>query len=382
MSANNLAITKAYRDGADLTEAILDGIKDDVEAWGADTVDNLNQLRLDIFGSSYSFDNDGAANNTTAMNIGQTITPAATGTALNVVATALTTGIGLDLGDADALTSGTPILVASNSSNASSRYLISVTNSNTAATGTHCLEVTQAAAATGIQVNSSGATGTSMRVDCTHATSGQIGSYVQFFRTSNSGYSFFEGASNNGADTDVRLRGDGEISGDAGAYVTPAADYAEMFECIDREGIEPGYFVTVEEGKVRVATDKDPFILGLVSGKPAVVADTDWNRWAHKYLCDEFNRPVRDEKGNRVLNPKFDPARAHQTRQDRPEWVAVGMLGKLNVRIKSAVKSQYVDVDKDGCACAGSKYRVLETVLPYTAKKGYGVLKIVFRGKE
>ena len=39
-----------------------------------------------------------------------------------------------------------------------------------------------------------------------------------------------------------------------------------------------------------VKSGKKSKVLGVVSGKPAIVADTDWNRWAHKYLYDEFNR--------------------------------------------------------------------------------------------
>ncbi|WP_251026853.1 MULTISPECIES: peptidase G2 autoproteolytic cleavage domain-containing protein [unclassified Bacillus (in: firmicutes)] len=47
-----------------------------------------------------------------------------------------------------------------------------------------------------------------------------------------------------------------------GAYLTPAGDYAEMFETADGNSIDAGYFVTVsKEDKIRKATSNDSFIL-------------------------------------------------------------------------------------------------------------------------
>jgi len=77
------------------------------------------------------------------MNVGQTITPTATGIALDVAGGATTTGKGLDMTDFDAITTGTIIDVASNSSSTGSRSLVNIVNSNSSASGTVCLFVQQ-----------------------------------------------------------------------------------------------------------------------------------------------------------------------------------------------------------------------------------------------
>ncbi|MFP3511449.1 peptidase G2 autoproteolytic cleavage domain-containing protein [Peribacillus sp. SIMBA_075] len=54
-----------------------------------------------------------------------------------------------------------------------------------------------------------------------------------------------------------------------GAYLTPAGDYAEMFETADGNSIDVGYFVTVStEDKIQKAASNDLFILGITSATP------------------------------------------------------------------------------------------------------------------
>lgn len=422
MAANTLLITKAYRDGIAFSESIVDGMRSDLHSWAQDTVDNLNQLRLDVFGSSYSYDNDGLANNTNPMNVQQTITPTATITALDIASSALTTGTGVDMSDLDALTTGRGFNLVSNSSDTNTRQLFRAINDNTAATGCTPIYVQQDAALRAVYINQTAnaeavtidadgtgaagngclfidheGTGPGLNVDvagdpATNAMRLVVGSgafstdafHINAVRAANSAYDFITASSGNDADVEFRARGDGEIYGDGAAYNSPAADYAEMFECVDKAGIEPGYFVTFDEkepNKIRKATAGDKYILGLVSGKPAVIGDTAWNHWAKKYLYDEFNRYVLDEDGHRILNPKHREG-VYIPRSERPEWVAVGLLGKLNVRVKQNVMGKFVDVDDEGFAKEGNTYRVMETVMPYNEKKGYGVIKIIFRGKE
>ena len=421
MAANTLVITKAYRDGIAFTEAIVDGIRSDLQSWGQDAVDNLNQMRLDVFGSSYAYDNDGLANNTNPMNVQQTITPTATITGLSLAGASLTTGTGIDINTLDALSTGFGLRVRSNSTDVGTRFLVDILNDNTAATAALCLRSVQDSTADNVEFQSTGnsrtlfvnkdgtgigtafhvdneGTGYAMVVESStdnntaiiegeNATMTTDILVLNAIRAANTAYDFLTARSGDSADVEVRLRGDGEVSGDAAAYVTPAADYAEMFECIDQKGIEPGYFVTLEKdtGMIRKATSKDKYILGTVSGKPAVVADTDWNRWAHKYLYDEFNRYLFDEAGNRILNPKFNPRLIHATRMERPEWVPVALLGKVNVRTAEDITEEFIDVNSKGLAVNGITYRVLSIVRQKSKdpdKTGYGVVKIIFRGKE
>ena len=62
MAQYDLDITVLYANGEVLYAAHLDAVVNDVEVWANRTKLNLNQLALDVFGTGYSFDNDGLAN--------------------------------------------------------------------------------------------------------------------------------------------------------------------------------------------------------------------------------------------------------------------------------------------------------------------------------
>ncbi|MBP1904649.1 hypothetical protein J2Z32_001272 [Paenibacillus turicensis] len=168
-----------------------------------------------------------------------------------------------------------------------------------------------------------------------------------------------------------------------GTVMSPAADYAEMFETVDGLPLEPGYFVTSDKQKIRIATDEDNYILGITSGRPSVVGGAYHLNWQGKYAVDEWGRvkyeevqipEEKDEQGHTmmeieptvikraVLNPNFDASRSYTSRIDRPEWVAVGMLGKLLVRDDgTCVENGFCRPNRDGIATASEEgYRVLE----------------------
>lgn len=68
---------------------------------------------------------------------------ATTTIALDIVAGSLTTGSAIDLGDADALTTGTLVNIYSNASSTSTRALVRIVNDDSAATGTTPLQIHQ-----------------------------------------------------------------------------------------------------------------------------------------------------------------------------------------------------------------------------------------------
>ena len=164
-------------------------------------------------------------------------------------------------------------------------------------------------------------------------------------RANTSAYNFLICQSNNGSDSEFVLRGDGNGYAD-GSWNGGGADYAEFFEwsdgnakAEDRRGIS----VVLDGDKIRKAvTGEEP--IGVISGNPSVVGDADIDRWKGKYLRDDYGTyiqedyEVEDDDGNTVvqqrrkLNPDYDPDTEYVTRENRPEWDTVGLMGKLRIR--------------------------------------------------
>ncbi len=174
---------------------------------------------------------------------------------------------------------------------------------------------------------------------------------------------------------------------DGNAYIDVAwhaggADYAELFETASGGPMEPGYFVTFNGGdKIRKATESDSYILGVSAAASGVVANAGELHWKHKYLTDEWGAlqyqeaeiPAQRGADGQVLlpahtvkqpalNPEWDPKREYVPRARRPEWVCVGLLGRLPVRDDgTCVPGGYCGPDARGVAtAAASGCRVLK----------------------
>ena len=174
------------------------------------------------------------------------------------------------------------------------------------------------------------------------------------------------------ADPIFQVQGDGSIQAD-GAFSTPASDYAEYFEWADgnpnRED-RTGMTVSLVGAKIKIAESGED-VLGVVSAMPGVVGDAKEMEWQGKFLRDDFGRFITesyhyfewtndrgtvetepsygdltkvpenavrkdtDGAGNPLLRPKYnpdyDPSITYIPRSQRPEWAAVGLLGKLRV---------------------------------------------------
>ena len=185
------------------------------------------------------------------------------------------------------------------------------------------------------------------------------------------------------------------------------ADYAEFFEWLDENPDEEdrvGYFVTLDGDKIRIATNEDDYILGVVSGEPFVLGNGDCDTWNGMFLRDEFRRTIYesapkmveilDSEGNPTgefeevegefegtrpkLNPEYDHTQPYISRFDRKEWAPVGMLGVLAVRHDGTAQvNGYVTVNADGIATACDKnaensYRVIKA-------NSDAVVEIIFR---
>jgi hypothetical protein len=182
---------------------------------------------------------------------------------------------------------------------------------------------------------------------------------------------------------------DGRIYQDYGSTFSNA-DYAEYFEWHDgnpNDEYRAGHSVILVDGtdKIRIATtdDNPDDIIGIVSVSPGVVGDAYDLHWQGTYQKDQFGKPeyapvqvykwnplqsdtqptneyeakqahegcrvedleryiadgtyrpwVRDVAYEitdyvRVVNEDWDPTVQYTPREERPEWIAVGLVGKL-----------------------------------------------------
>ena len=184
-------------------------------------------------------------------------------------------------------------------------------------------------------------------------------------------------------DRQFTFRGDGNAFAD-GTWNPNGADYAEYFESSTGAAIPVGTTVVLENDKVRAATSEDSAssIMGVIRPKApgkisSVVGNSAWNKWSDKYLTDDFDQYILDEhvvyewtetvedgddifhsyeshqipegvtipsdvvgqthdaKGNRFthyrLNPDFDPSVTYVPREERDEWVIVGLMGQVKI---------------------------------------------------
>lgn len=163
------------------------------------------------------------------------------------------------------------------------------------------------------------------------------------------------------------------------------ADYAEYFEWMDGNPTDEdrrGRFVTLDGNKIRYATTDDDYILGVVSSEPTVVGDIHSETWRDMYLRDVFGSRIQetveveefiDENGvtipahiekRWVLNPDYNPEEKYVSREDRPEWDAIGIVGKLVAVDDGTCRvNGYCYPDIDGVATMSENktaYRVIE----------------------
>ena len=173
----------------------------------------------------------------------------------------------------------------------------------------------------------------------------------------------------------------------AGTMSSAGADYAEFFEWKDgnpEAEDRVGYIVSLDGDKLILANEGD-YILGVVSGTATVLGDNpEWN-WAKRWVTDDFGRiqyedkvihheaeerngetiPAWDETIKApVVNPDYNPDQKYIKRADRPEWSAVGMMGKLYVRDDGTCQVNGFAKPINGVATASTSgtMRVIERV--------------------
>ena len=194
-----------------------------------------------------------------------------------------------------------------------------------------------------------------------------------------------KGTSDSARSNAFRIATTGAVYGN-GAYNTSGADYAEYFEWKDKNTDNQdrvGLFVTLDGEHIRIANSDDDYILGVVSATPSIVGDSYFgDNWHGMYETDIFGRYIIDtvhieehideETGETipdhyeerlVLNPEWNHEQKYEAREDRSEWSAIGMLGKLIVIDDGTCKvNGYCKVADNGIATKSddkSGYRVM-----------------------
>lgn len=182
------------------------------------------------------------------------------------------------------------------------------------------------------------------------------------------------GTSTSALSNALRVTAGGAVYGRA-AYNSTGADYAEYFEWLDdnpNHEDRVGSVVTLEGDRIRLATKDDTYVLGIISAEPSVVGDSYQDDWNGRYETDEWGRLIEEEfeyeeevhiheepepptpeemedpefvhpepisrietvirKGTRFKeNTEWIPEKDYLPRSARPEWSAVGIMGKLRV---------------------------------------------------
>ena len=164
-----------------------------------------------------------------------------------------------------------------------------------------------------------------------------------------------------------RVTAAGQVLGTQ-AYAASGADFAELFEWEDGNPDNEdrrGLFVTLDGEKIRPATADDDYILGVVSAAPTVIGDAYTDDWQGKYETDEFGARVL-VNGAWKLSETFEESldENYTSRLERPEWDAVGLVGKLVVRDDGSCQvNGYCKPSEGGIATASETgYRVMARV--------------------
>lgn len=176
---------------------------------------------------------------------------------------------------------------------------------------------------------------------------------VECDRAGSTAYRFINcrSAASGTPDVEFYVRGDGATFAD-GAYTGTGADYAEYFEWDDGnvEGEDRrGITVTLVENKIMPASEGD-VVIGVVSAAPTIVGDSAHERWAGKYLKDDYGTYLTDENDERILNEEWNEDLEYISREFRPEWDCIGLAGKLRVRKGQPVDQRWVkmrDISED-----------------------------------
>lgn len=123
-----------------------------------------------------------------------------------------------------------------------------------------------------------------------------------------------------------------------GAMITnTTADYAEFFESLSGQQIDPGTSVIIENGKIREAKEGESPI-GVISKNSTVIGNAFDDYWHGKYFRKENGELTME------ISKEFDSLKEYIPRRHRREWNIVGLLGQIPINKGQIVDSKWVKI--------------------------------------
>lgn len=142
-------------------------------------------------------------------------------------------------------------------------------------------------------------------------------------------------------------------------------DFGEYFEWNDgnpNNEDRVGYMVQLNEDKIELA-ESFKNCIGVISDTCIITGGGCSFEWHNMYLRDDFGRELKDENGNSMINPEYNPDVEYISRDKRQEWDKVGILGQVHTRQDGTLKVGGFAGCKDGIATnAENGYRVLRII--------------------
>lgn len=153
----------------------------------------------------------------------------------------------------------------------------------------------------------------------------------------------------------------GELK-EASGWIGDFGEYFEWYDGNPNNDDRVGYMVQLNENKIEYSTSFENCI-GIISDTCIITGGCCSFEWHNMYLRDEFGRELKDENGESILNPDYNPEMQYVSRDKRKEWGKVGILGQIYTRQDGTLKVGRFAGCKDGIATdAESGYRVLKII--------------------
>lgn len=189
------------------------------------------------------------------------------------------------------------------------------------------------------------------------------------------------------------ITGEGKFAGQV-TGASSFSDFGEYFESLDGSAIPAGTIVTLEKGKGKIRpAQKGERMKGVISKTAGIMLGQSTYHWQGRYLRDDFGEvllekrmvKIKGDDGNfreemqmmPIENPDYQEELSYQSREERPEWNKVGLLGQVRIRVDDTVGEEDHVIANGGLATRADDpakgYEVMEILIPYDANKGYGV---------